>query len=258
MDLQHADVDGATHGFREAGSGAPLVFLHGILADSRFWHPQLEGLSDSHRVIAWDAPGAGGSDDPAPSFGIGGYADSLSRFLQVIDAEPATLVGLSWGGILALEFYRRHQGQVARLVLADTYAGWKGSLTEAEYESRRRSALEQFESGGVPDEIPNVLHPDARPEAHRVHEEMMGDARPSGFEAMGRAMLDVDSTDVLGTISVPTLLVWGEEDQRSPLEVAHVFKAAIPDARLAVIPGAGHASSIEHPSAFNQAIRDFA
>jgi pimeloyl-ACP methyl ester carboxylesterase len=257
MDLRQVEVEGMRHAYREMGEGPPLVFLHGVLPDSRFWEPQLHDLSDSFRVIAWDAPGVGGSEDPEQSIGIDGYAGALAAFLEVIDAVPATIVGLSWGGILTLEFYRRHSDQVRSLVLADTYAGWKGSLSATEYEARRDAALAQLERGGIPDEIPGAVHPDARAEAHRIIADMPAEARPAGFEAMARAMLDGDSSDVLGRVSVPTLLIWGGADERSTLDVAHAFKTAIPDSQLAVIPGAGHVSSLEHPAAFNRAIRDF-
>ena len=257
MEQRHVQVEEMRHGYRESGTGPALVFVHGVLADSRFWEPQLEDLGDSFRVIAWDALGVGGSEDPEPSFGIDGYAGALAAFMEAIDAAPATVIGLSWGGILALELYRRHADLVASLVLADTYAGWKGSLDDAEYESRRAAALEQLESGELPGGIPGVVHPDARPEAYRVLADMLADARPAGFGAMARAMLDVDASDVLEQITVPTLLIWGEADRRSTLDVAHDFRTAIADSQLAVIPGAGHVSSLEHPAAFDRAIRDF-
>lgn len=199
----------------------------------------------------------GGSEDPPEFTGIEGYVESLGGFLETLGQNPVTLIGLSWGGVLALEYYRRRPGDVASLILADTYAGWKGSLDPKEYELRREAAIEQLESGTVPDEIPGVMHPEARPQVRELLAEMMSDARPGGFRAMARALLDVDASDVLQQISVPTLLIWGEEDARSPLSVARVMAGSIPGARMATIPGAGHVASLEQPEAFNRAVRGF-
>ena len=124
------DVNGLSVAYRRSGEGPALVLLHGFSYDSRAWRPQLDSLSDRFTVIAWDAPGAGQSSDPPETFGIGDWADCLGALLRGAKVERAHVLGLSWGGILAQEFYRRHAAHVRSLVLADTYAGWKGSLSE--------------------------------------------------------------------------------------------------------------------------------
>jgi pimeloyl-ACP methyl ester carboxylesterase len=93
-------------------------------------------LRDRFAVIAWDAPGAGRSSDPPESFGIGDWAESLTEFLDVVGVQRAHILGLSWGGLLVQELYRRHAARVGWLILADTYAGWKGSLPEPIPEER--------------------------------------------------------------------------------------------------------------------------
>src|SRR6185436_4948861 len=92
--------------YQRAGSGPALVLLHGFSLDSRSWRPQVEGLSDSFTVIAWDAPGAGQSQDPPDSFGIDDWVDTLAGFLDRTAVGEAHVVGLSWGGLLTQEFYR--------------------------------------------------------------------------------------------------------------------------------------------------------
>ena len=111
-------VDGHSIAYREAGQGLPLVLLHGFLTDSRCWAPQLSGLSDEFRVVAWDAPGAGKSSDPEETFTTTDYAYCLASFLDAIDVSSALIVGLSWGGILAQEFLRVSPQRVRRFVLA--------------------------------------------------------------------------------------------------------------------------------------------
>jgi pimeloyl-ACP methyl ester carboxylesterase len=138
--MLRAEVKGFSIAYQRAGRGPVVVLLHGFLFDSRAWRPQLEGLSDDFTVIAWDAPGAGQSPDPPERFGITDWADCLAGLLDFAGVGSAHIVGLSWGGILAQEFYRRQPRRVRTLVLADTYAGWRGSLSAARSEERRRPA----------------------------------------------------------------------------------------------------------------------
>lgn len=246
--------------YQRAGDGPPLVLLHGFTHDSRAWRPQLEGLADQFTVIAWDAPGAGQSPDPPETFGIGDWADCLAGFLDAVDVTSAHIVGLSWGGLLAQEFYRRHPARVRSLVLADTYAGWKGSLPEPIPEERLAACLRDASLppaefvgrylAGMFSQSPGA---DVRDELGRI----MADFHPLGFRLMATALARADTRDLLPNVRVPTLLIWGDADARSPMGVAHQLHEAIPGARFAVIPGAGHVANLEDPIRFNTQVRDF-
>jgi pimeloyl-ACP methyl ester carboxylesterase len=97
--METVEVDGLRVGYERAGQGPPLVLLHGYVGDgATTWRGQLEGLSDRFTVVAWDAPGAGGSSDPPESFGLAGYADCLARFIGRLGLEHPHVVGLSFGG----------------------------------------------------------------------------------------------------------------------------------------------------------------
>jgi pimeloyl-ACP methyl ester carboxylesterase len=87
--------------------------------------------------------------------------------------------------------------------------------------------------------------------------EIMAETHPAGFRLMAAALADGDTRSLLSTMAVPTLLLWGEADKRSPIEVAHQLEAAIPGAKLVVIPGSGHVSNLETPAAFNAVLREF-
>ena len=130
-ELAHAEVSGHSVAYRSAGQGHALVLLHGFLCDSRCWRRQLENLSDQFTVVAWDAPGAGSSSDPPDPFTITDWSNCLAEFLDVVGIAQAHVLGLSWGGVLAQEFYRLYSTRILGLILADTYAGWKGSLPES-------------------------------------------------------------------------------------------------------------------------------
>jgi pimeloyl-ACP methyl ester carboxylesterase len=253
-------VRGLDIAYERAGQGPPLVLVHGALADSRFWRRQLAGLSDEFTVVAWDEPGAGRSSDPPESFGIADYADCLAEFIDSLDLAPAHVCGLSWGGVVAQELYRRRPDRLASLILADSYAGWKGSLPEEEV-AARVAGLEKL--GKLPPDefvrafLPGVLSKNAPPELQDELLSIMADFHPVSARIVGPAVAACDQRDLLPRIGVPTLLIWGEDDSRSPLHVAERLHEAIPDARLVVIPDAGHASSMEQPDRFNAAVREF-
>ena len=135
--LLHARVGGRSIAYRMAGKGPWSLLLHGFLCDSRCWRTQLTGLADRFTVVAWDAPGASSTQDPADDFTITDWANVLAEFLDSIGIGRAHVLGLSWGGMLAQELYRLHPARVDRFVLADTYAGWKGSLPPDIVEKRR-------------------------------------------------------------------------------------------------------------------------
>ena len=141
--MLRADVKGLSVAYERSGEGPALVLLHGFLFDSRAWRPQLEALSSDFTVIAWDAPGAGRSGDPPEPFGIADWANCLAGLLDVAGIRRAHVVGLSWGGLVAQEFYRCDSARVLSLVLADTYAGWRGSLGSAASDERLAACFVQ-------------------------------------------------------------------------------------------------------------------
>lgn len=260
MMVRQDEVIGLRVCYRWTGTGPAVVVLHGFTHDSRVWRPQLDELADQFTVIAWDAPGAGQSDDPPESFEIGDWADCLARLLAGIDIGFAHVVGLSWGGLLAQELYRRYPTRVRSLVLADTYAGWAGSLPAPIPEQRLEGCLrDSLLSPGefVPRYLPGMFSESAEDQVREELGRIMADFHPVGFRLMATALARADTRDLLPTIRVPTLLLWGDADARSPMAVAQQFRNGIPGSRLAVIPGAGHISNLEASARFNTEVRDF-
>ncbi|HEY6556303.1 MAG TPA: alpha/beta fold hydrolase [Polyangiaceae bacterium] len=259
-ELSFAEVDGHSMAYRDVGQGEALVLLHGFLCDSRCWRRQLSGLSDHFRVLAWDAPGAGSSSDPPDTFTTRDYARCLARFLDALGIARAHVVGLSWGGILAQEFYRWYPERLRCLVLADTYAGWKGSLPEAIWQERLATCLRDSTGPSgtlvaklLPGMFTDAVSPDVREELSVIISEF----HPIGFRLMSTSSAETDTRDLLPSIDVPTLLLWGDDDRRSPMHIAEQLRAAIPGAELAIIPNAGHVSNMEQPDTFNAHLRRF-
>src|SRR5215211_4202455 len=111
------------------------------------WGPQLAALADEFTVVAWDEPGAGRSSDVPAGFQLPDYAGCLAALIEQLTLGPAHVAGLSWGGTVALELYRHRPELVGTLVLAGAYAGWKGSLPEAEVRARVAGVREMIAKG---------------------------------------------------------------------------------------------------------------
>jgi pimeloyl-ACP methyl ester carboxylesterase len=258
--MEMIDVDGLRIAYERAGDGPPLVLLHGYVGDGpTTWRRQIEGLSDEFTVVAWDAPGAGRSSDPPESFGMADYADCLAGFVTRLGLEKPHVAGLSFGGALALELYRRHSDIPTTLILASAYAGWAGSLPADIAEQRLRQALVLADL--APDEfmgalLPTMFSEETPAESVDAFGASMRAFHPAGFRAMARASAE-DLRDALPQIEVPTLLVYGDRDVRAPLTVAEDLHAAISGSTLVVLPGVGHLCNIEAPEQFNRAVRTF-
>lgn len=245
--------------YERVGEGPPLVLVHGAASDSRIWQPQIEGLADDLTVIAWDEPGAGRSSALPTEFGLADYARALAALIEALELEPAHVAGLSWGGTVAQELYRHRPELVATLIFVDSYAGWKGSLPQSEVRERVADLHERLAAG--PEEfdpsLPGLFAADPPAEYVPLLERLAAAVRPESLKVQLLIMAETDQRDLLPRIAVPTLLIWGEADVRSPLTVARQFQRGIPDARLVVIPDAGHVSNLEQPERVNAAIREF-
>ena len=258
--METVEVQGLHITYERAGSGPPLLLLHGYVGDGpTTWRRQIEGLSDEFTVVAWDAPGTGGSSDPPESFGIADYADCLAGFVDRLRLGRSHVTGLSFGGILALELSRRHSTIPMTLILASAYAGWGGSLPPDVADQRLQQALAIADLS--PNEFVSTLLPtmfSERTPPESVHEfgVSMQAFHPAGFRAMARASAG-NLREVLLQINVPTLLVYGDRDVRAPLSVAEDLKESISGSTLVVLPEAGHACNIESPEEFNLAVRTF-
>jgi pimeloyl-ACP methyl ester carboxylesterase len=258
--MDRVQVDGLRIAYERKGAGPPLVLLHGGPTDHREWRHQIEGLSDEFTVVAWDAPGCGHSSDPPETFRAPEYAECLATFIHALDLGRPHVAGLSFGSVLALELYRRYPLVPRTLVLASAYAGWAGSLPPDAVEPRVQDWLRKAEL--PPDQfalewLPGLISESARPELVDEVALMLSDFHPVGQRVMPRAFGAVDLSDVLPRIEVPTLLLYGDRDVRSPVSVGEDLQKKIPGSRLAVIAGAAHLCDIEAGEQFNAQVRAF-
>lgn len=260
--------DGMRLAVQRAGSGPPLVLLHGFTGSAATWDALVPALCREHTTIAVDLPGHGQSsapDDPA-RYALERFAGDLAALLDALEFPRAAVLGYSLGARAALRFALRHPTRVAALVLESGSAG----ITDAGERSARAAAdgalAEAIARDGVEafvdrwERLPLWASQDALPASTRAAlraQRLTNDARGLANSLRGAgAGVTGPVTDELGGQAAPALLVAGALDVRY-VALAGRMAAAMPRAQLVVVPGAGHAVHLERPAAFAAAVSAF-
>lgn len=261
-ELKTVEVGGSRFGLVDEGNGPCVLFAHGFPLDHAMWQPQIEALCGTHRVIVPDLRGFGASDTTSGVVTMERFADDLAELLDTLSIRgPVTFCGLSMGGYIAWQFWQHHSQRVASLVLCDTRAA-PDSAEAAQ--GRLDTAEKVLRQGRIPlvrAMIPKLFSQATRennPEMIENVRKMIGRASPEGIAAALRGMAQrEDAREYLDQIDPPTLIVVGQEDEISPVEEMRTIAAAIPNAKLAVIPNAGHMAPLENPEATNEVLLRF-
>ena len=247
---------------RDTGSGRAVLLLHAFPLSSAMWLAQREVLSDSCRVVTPDQRGFGGSPlgDDLPSLDTA--ADDVAALLDSLAIDRVVLGGLSMGGYVAMAFLRRHGDRVEALMLADTKASADPPQARANRERIAKAVTDDESSTVLVDEVlPTLLGATTVAERPLVtgRVKALVQAAPGAAVAWAqRAMADrPDSFETLSAVSVPTLVVVGEEDTLSPPDDARAMAETVTGARLEILPRAGHLSALERPEEFNAALLRF-
>jgi 3-oxoadipate enol-lactonase len=246
--------------YDEAGSGIPLLLIHGFPHNRTLWVGQLGGLPTHARCLAPDLRGFGGSTVQAP-YSIDQYADDLVAFLKALGIAQAVVCGLSMGGYVAFSMLRRHRERVRALVLADTRA----AADTDEARANRMNLISFIEKQGIEALAARQLKSSVgrstfenHPQLVETVRRMMASTPREGAVGALRAMAArVDSTEMLAAIDVPTLVVGGAEDTFTPPDELRALAAAIPRSRVEVIERCGHVCPLERPAAFNHVVSEF-
>lgn len=259
---QPLDVSGQRFAWRETSPAEPrevLLLLHGLGGSRVSWEPQLTGLGEWHRVVAWDMPGYGASPPLDVPTTFAALADSVRDLADELGAERVHLVGISFGGMIAQYAAAAHPARITSLVLLATSP--KFGLDGTQPDEWRAARLAPLDAGHEPADfadrvLASLAGPHIDPAALDGQREAM--ARVGGY-ALRRSiecLVTHDSRAVLPTIVAPTLCMVGELDTETPPAYAMAVADLIAGARLVVIEGAGHLLNVEAPDAVNAAIID--
>lgn len=244
-----------------AGAGPLVVLMHGIGGNRTNWRDQLPELARTFHAVAWDARGYGDSDDYPDALDFGDFAEDLARVIAHFGSARAHLVGLSMGGVIALDFVSRYPERVATLTLCDTAPGFS-HLDEEQRREFIRIRQEPLLAGMEPKDIAPVvaktlLSTTPRPGTFERLVASMAALHKQSYLKTITGMVNYTRSFELEKINVPSLVVVGDEDRLTPPTMSREMARRIPGARLTVIAGAGHLSNIEQPEAFNRALLEF-
>jgi len=246
----------------DAGEGDPLVFIHGFPLDHTMWKAQLEEFSTTQRVIAPDLRGFGQSEDSPGIVPMERFADDIAEILDQLQITvPVTFCGLSMGGYVAWQFWKRHRSRLRRLILCDT----RVIEDPPETKQNRRQTSEQVLNQGTAQLAEAMLGKMFSAQTEESRPELVDEVRrtilrtsPMGVSAalLGMAARP-DVTSWLSQMQIPSLVIVGEEDTISTVQEMKKIADRLPDAEFQIIPGAGHLSPLEQPALVNQTIRQF-
>jgi 3-oxoadipate enol-lactonase len=249
----------------QAGSGSPVVLIHEGIADSRMWEPQWRPYSERFRVVRFDLRGFGQSPPAVGTFSLSG---DVVQLLDALDLGPATLVGVSLGGAVAMETTIARPDLVARLVVVapglrgfemsdETKAGWdeeEGALQRGDVDEAVEVNMRMWVDG--PSRSPDEVDPDVRSKVAEMQRRAIDIYREAGEEGDHQALVE-DWGDRISEISVPTLVLVGDLDRPEMLEIAERLEAEIPNARRETIAGTAHVPSMERPDEFDRLVLEF-
>jgi len=257
-----AQVNGLrlAYGDRGREHETALLLVHGFPLDRRLWAAQVDPFANMTRVISPDLRGHGRSQVVPGPFTMEQHADDLAALLDHLKVRQTVVAGLSMGGYVAFAFWRRYPKRVRGLILADTRAEPDGAAAQAGRDAAMVTVQQMGAAAYADEMLPRLLAPanlaDAKIAGAAL--KMMAEQPVEGIiGALGGLRDRTDSRDTLPTITVPTLVIAGDVDVITPPADARALTAAIPGARLVVIPKAGHLSPLENPRAFNAAVRTF-
>jgi pimeloyl-ACP methyl ester carboxylesterase len=245
-----ATVSGRKVYYEVKGQGEPMVLLHGWGGSVQSFRAVINRLSLKNRVYAFDLPGFGKSDPPGPEWGSGEYTETVVEVLDQLKISRPHVIGHSFGGKIAMRMAAFHPDRINKLVLVDSAGippkrGWKYRLRVGGFKMAKKllGLLGKWGENRLNGFYRKVGSDDYR---------QAGALRP----VMVR-VVNEDVTPIMGKITCPTLLIWGELDTDTPLSDGQFIHDRIAASRLVVIKEAGHYSYLDNPDLFYNAVSNF-
>lgn len=255
----HAHINGVEYYFEDLGDGIPLLCLSAFPYDSFMWRG-MGALADIARLIIPDYRGIGRSGVTEGPTTMTKLADDMIALLDYLGIDQAVTVGDSMGGYVQFAMYARYPERVRALILNST----RPEADSHETLLRRQRTVEGLETQGMSvlrERVHELLSPYIRRETAWLVEEIqrrVAEGNAKGFAQLTLGMgLRHDHRDLLPNITVPTLVICGEDDLLTPPDAMKRMAAQIPNATFALVPHAGHLAPLEQPEAFNALVREF-
>jgi pimeloyl-ACP methyl ester carboxylesterase len=270
---EQVSIHGHRVSYRSGGAGPVLLLLHGIGDSSRTWIPAMRLLQRTYTVLAPDLPGHGNSSNPLGDYSLGSHASCMRDLLHLLSIERVTVVGQSFGGGVAMQFAYQFPSRCERMVLVD--AGGLGREVNWILRLATVPAAEYVMPVLFPAFMGRWGEPVARflrdwgicnaraAEMWRSYRSLTDPGNRAAFVRTARAVIDPGGQSVSAVnrlylvAQMPTLIVWGGQDKIIPLIHASQAHEAIPNSRLEVMEGAGHAPQVDDPARFAEILEDF-
>jgi len=259
-DLKTIDVgDGMQISYREAGSGTPVVILHGLGGRSESWVPQYDALADRYRIIGWDAPGYNGSSEmPQDEPLIPDYVKIIKRFTDTLGLDKFHLVGHSVGTVLSAAFHQTFGAQLLSLTLAEAVIGSGGlprDKQDAAIAARARDLKTLGQAEMARTKTPNSLSPGADPAVIEKAIAFAAKAKVLGQLKLAAALIRVNIFDHVAPLECPGMIIAGSDDRSAPPDLVKQIADAYPGIKHHTIDGIGHQIAFEKPEKFVALLR---
>ncbi|PBQ32902.1 alpha/beta hydrolase [Sphingobacteriaceae bacterium] len=239
----------------------PVIFIHGFPFSKESWRPQFEFLKETHRVIIYDLPGFGGSTTDTEETSISFFADNLIHFMDALQIEKAVVCGLSMGGYILLNAVERYQDRFEAIILSDTQCvadtdegAKKRYDTIKEIEAK---GLNEFTEGFVKKAFSKETQAKKAELVESIKQVILSNPQKSITAALKAMAGRKETCSGLENISLPTLILCGEEDELTPVAQSQKLFDAMPNAEIHIIASAGHLSNLEQEEVFNDHLHNF-
>ena len=241
------------------GQGPVVTFSHSLACSLAMWDEQVAALRGRYRVLRYDTRGHGQSSAPAGAYTLEQLADDLHALLDGLGVAETHFVGLSMGGMIGQVYALKHPERVKSLVLCDTTSRYPAAAAPIWAERIRVTEAQGME----PHVEPTLGRWFTAPFRARRKDMMarvgalIRSTPPQGYIGCCHAIPRINVTDRLGAVTCPALVIVGEEDPGTPVEMAREIHAALPAADLAILRSASHLSNLEQPEEFNRVLIRF-
>jgi 3-oxoadipate enol-lactonase len=252
-------VNGITVRYKVEGSGPWVTLSHSLSCDLTMWDRLAVALAPAFSVLRYDTRGHGGTSVPAGDYSFEQLAADLTGLLDALQVERTHFLGLSMGGMIGQHFALAAPQRLDKLVIANSTSRIPPEAGPL-WDERIAIVRAQGCAGVVEGTLGRWFTPSfrqTRPDATAPIARLIADTPPAGYIGCAAAIRHLDITSRIGAIKAPTLVIVGADDPGTPPSMSEAIAAAIPGARLEIIPSASHLSCIEQPETFNRLVTDF-